>query len=162
MKLLAFLLCLLLLPLPAESKEKDRPPYGANFGQIFDITEHKSLARRGNVRSVKLKTADRPDDTEELRAEICDEHGLQIITWRSYIRALGAATTRHAEIAKSLTKKYGKPTLKRGSAFWKATGFVVVAKIRNKNNIYQNQIRYFGPKNDPCFQKFRNHLQQRN
>jgi len=135
------------------AEEKDEPPYGVVFGQIYDVTEHKTLTRRGNVRSVKLRTADRPGDTEELRAEICDEHGLQIITWRSYIRSLSAATARHAEIAKEFTAKYGKPKLRGGSAFWQAKGFVVVAKIRSKDKIHQNQIRYFGPKNEPCFEK---------
>jgi|TARA_B100000315_G_C14587725_1_gene593997 hypothetical protein len=148
------LLSFISTPVQAQEKEdKDQPPYGVVFGQIYDVTEHETIIRRGNVRSVKLRTADRPDDTEELRAEICDEHGLQIITWRSYIRSLSAAAARHVEIAKELTEKYGKPKLRRSSAFWTANGFHVVAKIRSKDKIHQNQIRYFGPKNEPCFTK---------
>ena len=109
------------------------------------------------MRSVKLKTLDRPNDTEDLQAEICDEHGLQIITWRSYIRSLSAAKARHAEIAQEFSAKYGKPKLRGGSAFWQTKGFVVVAKIRSKQKIHQNQIRYFGPKNEPCFEKLMIH-----
>ncbi len=160
MRLLAFILCLLIFSPSVESREKDSAPYGVKFGQKFDVTEHESITRRGNVRSVKLKTAERPDDTEELRAEICDEHGLQVITWRSHIRALSAANERHREITKDLTDKYGKPKRRRGSAFWQAKGYIIVAKIRSKDNIHQNQIRYFGPKNEPCFEKLMIHQQQ--
>jgi hypothetical protein len=147
-----------------ESKEKHKkystPPFGAKFGQKFDASEHETIIRRGNVRSVKLKTEDRPDDTEVLRAEICDKYGLQILTWRSYIRSKSAAIARHKEISQEMTGKYGKPKNRRGSAFWSAKGFVVVAKIRAKNKIYQNQIRYFGPENKPCFEKLMIHQQK--
>ncbi|MBT3915680.1 MAG: hypothetical protein HOF23_04855 [Rhodospirillaceae bacterium] len=159
MRVLSASLILLLsfLSSPASAAEKHIPPYGAVFGQIYDVMEHETLKRRGNVRSVKLRTADRPDDTEELRAEICDKHGLQFITWRSYIRSLSAATARHLEITKEFTAQYGKPKRRGGSAFWTAKGFIVVAKIRSKDNIHQNQIRYFGPKNEPCFEKLMTH-----
>ncbi|MDP7600894.1 MAG: hypothetical protein QF605_05865, partial [Rhodospirillales bacterium] len=82
MRKLSFSLILLLgfVSFNAQAAEEDQPPYGVVFGQIYDAMEHKTLKRRGNVRSVKLRTADRPTDTEELRAEICDEYGLQIIT----------------------------------------------------------------------------------
>jgi hypothetical protein len=149
------------LSAPVLAEEKHKPPYGVVFGQVYDITEHKTLKRRGNVRSVKLRTANRPDDTEELRAEICDEHGLQIITWRSYIRSFSAAAARQAEIAKEFTAKYGKPKRRGGSAFWQAKGFIVVAKIRSNDRIHQNQIRYFGPKNEPCFEKLMIHQKKR-
>lgn len=135
------------------SKEKEKPPFGVVFGQKYDVSEHKTVRQRSNVRSVKLKTEDRPDDTEDLQAEICDEYGLQIITWRSHIRSLSAATARHRELAVDLTQLYGKPKFRRGSSFWEAKGFIVVAKIRGKDKIFQNQIRYFGPKNEPCFDK---------
>jgi len=162
MRKLSFSLILLLgfVSFNAQAAEEDQPPYGVVFGQIYDAMEHKTLKRRGNVRSVKLRTADRPTDTEELRAEICDEYGLQIITWRSYTRSLSSAAARHVEITEEFTVKYGKPKLRRGSAFWQAKGFVVVAKIRSKDKIHQNQIRYFGPKNEPCFEKLIIHQQQ--
>lgn len=164
MRWLALLLCLTLFFGTALAKEKtkepDLPPFGVKFGQKFDITEHKSIRRRGNVRSVKLKTADRPNDTEELRAEICDKYGLQFVTWRSYIRSQSAASARHKEIVNAFSKEYGKAKKRRGSVFWKAEGFYVVAKIRKKGNIYQNQIRYFGPKNEPCFEELKNQLQK--
>jgi len=153
----SFILLIVFLSSPAPAAEKHKPPYGVVFGQIYDVTEHETLKRRGNVRSVKLRTANRPDDTEELRAEICDKYGLQIITWRSYIRSLSAAAARHLEIAKEFTDKYGKPKLRGGSSFWTAKGFIVVAKIRSKDNILQNQIRYFGSKNEPCFEKLMIH-----
>ena len=163
-KLMATILLSLLFSANVDSKETDKKasqaPFGVKFGQKFVATEHDTILRRGNVRSVKLKTRDRPDDTEELRAEICEEYGLQVVTWRSHIRSLSAAATRHKEIAKDFTEKYGKPKLKRGSAFWKAKGFIVVAKIRSTDKIHQNQIRYFGPKNEPCFERLMIHQQK--
>ncbi|MBT3991517.1 MAG: hypothetical protein HON14_19370 [Rhodospirillaceae bacterium] len=143
-----------------DAKKIDRPPYGVKFGQKFDASEHATITRRGNVRSVKLRTADRPDDTEDLQAEICEEFGLQVLTWRSYIRSKSAAAERHKEISREMTEKYGKPKTLRRSAFWKAKGFHIVVKIRNKAKIYQNQIRYFGPKNEPCFEKLMIHQQK--
>ena len=143
----------LLISYDAKSSEIEDPPYGIQFGQKFDASEHETIQRRGNVRSVILKTANRPDDTEELRAEICDVYGLQIITWRSHIRSLASASTSHNEILREFEKKYGAPRIRRESAFWTSSDFQIVVKIRNKNNTHQNQIRYFGPKNKPCFKK---------
>jgi hypothetical protein len=160
MKLWVIAVCVLLITAPVVGEENDRLPYGTKFGQKYDASEHETIRRRGNVRSVKLKTAERPDDTEDLRAEICDEHGLQVITWRSHIRSLSAASLRHTEIAKGFTTKFGRPQIKRGSSFWKAKGFYIVLKIRNNENVYQNQIRYFGPQNEPCFERLMIHQQQ--
>jgi hypothetical protein len=159
MKIVTLLLLLVSISQNAESKEQQTSPYGASFGEEFNATKHEIIRRRGNVRSVKLKTADRPDDTEELRAEICDEYGLQVITWRSHTRSSSAATLRHAEITKNFTEKYGKPQLKRGSSFWHSKEFHVVAKVRSKGKDFQNQIRYFGIKNEPCFESLMIHLQ---
>ena len=150
----------LLISYDAKSSETEDPPYGIQFGQKFDASEHETIQRRGNVRSVKLKTANRPDDTEELRAEICDEYGLQIITWRSHIRSLASASSSHNEIVKELEKKYGAPRIRHKSTFWISSGLQIVVKIRNKNNTHQNQIRYFGPKNKPCFNKLIAHQQE--
>ena len=143
----------LLISYDAKSSEIEDPPYGIQFGQKFDASEHETILRRGNVRSVNLKTANRPDDTEELRAEICDDYGLQIITWRSHIRSLASASASHNEILKKFEKKYGAPKIRRKSTFWISRDLQIVVKIRNKNNTHQNQIRYFGPKNKPCFMK---------
>ena len=67
---------MLLASYDVKSTESLFEPYGAKFGQEFDINQHKTMARRGNVRTVKLRTTNRPDDTEELLAEICDDYGL--------------------------------------------------------------------------------------
>ena len=150
----------LLISYDAKSSEIEDPPYGIQFGQKFDASEHETILRRGNVRSVKLKTANRPDDTEELRAEICDEYGLQIITWRSHIRSLASASASHNEILKEFEKKYGAPRIRHKSTFWISSGLQIIVKIRNKNNTHQNQIRYFGPKNKPCFNKLIAHQQE--
>ena len=106
-------------------------------------------------KSVLLKTADRPDDTERLSAEICDDSGLQILTWQSHIRSLVSATSSHKAILRELKKKHGKPKIKKKSAFWITKEFQIVVKIRSKNKTYQNQIRYFGPQHEPCFEKFK-------
>ncbi|HIF58353.1 MAG TPA: hypothetical protein EYQ26_02525 [Rhodospirillales bacterium] len=150
----------LLISYDAKSSEIEDPPYGIRFGQKFNASEHKTIQRRGNVRSVILKTANRPDDTEELRAEICDDYGLQIITWRSHIRSLASASASHNEILKEFEKKYGAPRINRKSAFWTSSNFQIVVKIRSKNNTHQNQIRYFGPRNKPCFNKLIAHQQE--
>jgi hypothetical protein len=102
-----------LIPLKALSGEVGALPYGAQFGQIFNPSEHKTIQRRGNIKSVLLKTADRPDDTERLSAEICDEFGLQILTWQSHIRSIVSATSSHKEILRVFKKKYGKPQIKK-------------------------------------------------
>ena len=144
-----------LIPLKALSGEVGALPYGAYFGQIFNPSEHKTIQRRGNIKSVLLKTADRPDDTERLSAEICDGSGLQILTWQSHIRSLVSATSSHKEILRDFKKKYGKPQIKKKSAFWATKELQIVVKIRSKNKTYQNQIRYFGPQYEPCFEEFK-------
>jgi hypothetical protein len=144
----------LLISYDAEGTESLLQPYGAIFGQKFDQNQHKTIARRGNVRSVELRTTNRPDDTEKLLAEICDDYGLQVITWLSHIRSASSALTSHKEILKKIKLELGEPKIKRKSAFWISNDINIVVKIRSKNDIYQNQIRYFGPKNKPCFEKF--------
>ena len=145
---------LLLNSIQVLSYEVNSLPYGAKFGQKFQASEHQTIQRRGNIRSVELKTANRPDDTEEIRAEICDSYGLQLITWRSHIRSLTAASSSHNEIIKNFKKKYGTPKIREETAFWISEGFNIVVKIKEKHGTYQNQIRYFGPKNEPCLKKF--------
>ena len=72
------------------------------------------MARRGNIRTVKCKNYKslRPDDTEELLAEICDDHGLQVITWRSHIRSPSSALASHNNILKRLKTRFGAPKIK--------------------------------------------------
>ena len=152
---------LIFLSYEVKSKESVQLPYGVKFGQKFYPMEHETIRRLGNIRSVKLRTASRPDDTGELRAEICDKYGLQIITWRSHIRSQASASSSHNEIIKSFKKKFGAPRLKRGSLIWKVRDYYIVVKIKEKNNVHQNQIRYFGPKNESCFDEFIKHQQQK-
>ena len=154
---LIIFIVLVLNSYPVMSNEFGEPPFGVQFGQKFQTSKHKTIQRRGNVRSVKLKTADRPDDTEEIKAEICDNYGLQIITWRSHIRSQSAASASHNEILKNFKKKYGTPKIRKKTAFWVSNHFNIVAKIREKDGTFQNQIRYFGPKNEPCLKKFLAH-----
>ena len=153
MKIIVITFLVLLTSHGAESAEAVFQPYGTTFGQKFDANQHKTIARRGNVRSVELKTTNRPDDTEKLLAEICDNYGLQVITWLSHIRSSSSALASHNEILKKFKIKFGTPTIKRKSAFWMSNEINIVVKIRHENNTYQNQIRYFGPKNKPCFEK---------
>ena len=161
MRSIIIILFLILLSNELKSEEDIRLPYGATFGQKFDPMEHETIRRLGNIRSVRLRTTSRPDDTEELRAEICDEYGLQIITWRSHIRSLESASASHREIVRKFKKKIGLPSLKGGSLIWKANDYYIVVKIRQNNNVHQNQIRYFGPKNESCFDEFIKHQQQK-
>ena len=151
---------MLLASYDVKSTEPLFEPYGAKFGQEFDINQHKTLARRGNVRTVKLRTTNRPDDTEELLAEICDDYGLQVITWRSHIRSPSSALVSHNDILNRLKKKFGTPKIKHKSAFWTLKDLTIVVKIRDENITHQNQIRYFGPKNEPCFEKFVTYLKK--
>jgi hypothetical protein len=151
---------ILLASYDAKSTEPLFEPYGAKFGQKFDVNQHKTMARRGNIRTVKLRTTNRPDDTEELLAEICDDHGLQVITWRSHIRSPSSALASHNNILKRFKKKFGAPKIKHKSAFWTSKELSIVVKIRDKNITHQNQIRYFGPKNVPCFEKFMTYLKK--
>jgi hypothetical protein len=154
MQILVLTFLVLLISYDAESTEPLHQPYGVIFGQKFDLNQHKTIARRGNVRSVELKTTNRPDDTEKLLAEICDEYGLQVITWLSHIRSSSSALASHNEILKKIQLKFGAPKIKRQTAFWTSSYINIVVKIRSKDNTYQNQIRYFGPKNKLCFEKF--------
>lgn len=151
---------ILLVSFDAESSEPFFEPYGAKFGQKFDVNQHKTMARRGNIRTVKLRTTNRPDDTEELLAEICDDYGLQVITWRSHIRSPSSALASHSNILERLIKKFGAPKIKYKSAFWTSKDLSIVAKIRDENIAHQNQIRYFGPKNEPCFNEFMTYLKK--
>ncbi len=138
-------------------------PFGIIFGQDYDVSEHKTVRRRENVRTVDLKTADRPDDTKDLRADICDRYGLQIVTWRSHIRGLGAAKERHLELAAEISEKFGVPrsgpALKKAKLVWQKGAVTAVLKIRRENSVYQNQLRYFGPKNEPCLARLMRRLQ---
>ncbi len=153
-------LLVFLISYDAESSEPLLQPYGVIFGQKFDRNQHKTIARRGNVRSVELKTTNRPDDTEKLLAEICDDYGLQVITWRSHIRSASSALTSHNEILEKIKLNFGAPKIKHKTAFWISNEINIVVKIRRKNNIYQNQIRYLGPENKPCFEKFITQLEK--
>ncbi len=140
-------------------------PYGVIFGQEYDVLEHKSIRRRENVRTVKLRTADKPDDTKELRAEICDRFGLQIVTWKSHIRGLDVARERHVELANEISDKFGVPTsgpaVRKKKLVWQKAAITVVLKIRRENSVYQNQIRYFGPKNEPCLTRLMKRIQSK-
>ena len=153
MKKIVIIICL--VPATAIGNVLNFLPFGAWFGQIYNSSEHNTIQRRGNIRSVLLKTTNRPDDTEKLSAEICDDFGLQILTWRSHIRSLASAKTSHSDILQNLSKKYGKPEIYNKSAFWILKEIQIVVKIRGKNKIHQNQIRYFGPKYDACFKNFK-------
>ena len=124
---------MLLASYDVKSTEPLFEPYGAKFGQEFDINQHKTMARRGNVRTVKLRTTNRPDDTEELLAEICDDYGLQVITWRSHIRSPSSALVSHNDILNRLKKKFGTPKIKHKSAFWTLKDLTIVVKIRDEN-----------------------------
>jgi hypothetical protein len=155
MKIITVILAL--VTIKAFAAETENLPYGAQFGQLFDSSEHQTIQRRGNIKSVLLKTADRPKDTEKLSAEICDNSGLQILTWESHIRSSISAIASHEEILLKLKKKYGNPKIHKNSAFWLTEKFQIVAKIRRRNKTYQNQIRYFGPKYKPCFKKFKDY-----
>ena len=151
--ILVFTFLILLTSYDAESTEPLLQPYGVIFGQKFDANQHRTIVRRGNVRSVELKTAHRPDDTEKLLAEICDDYGLQVITWRNHIRSSPSALSSHNEILKKIRLKFGAPRIKQQTAFWISNDINIVVKIRRENNTFQNQIRYFGPNNKPCFEK---------
>ena len=153
-KILLIFISIVLVPYELRSTENKQSPYGVKFGQKFNVSEHEHIRRRGNIRSVNLKTAARPDDTEELRAEICDHYGLQIVTWKSHIRSLSAAKLRLEEISEKLSNGFGKPLKKLSSRIWSSDDVHIIAKIRSKGKTYQNQIRYFGPNNKECVEKF--------
>lgn len=142
--------------------ESDHSPFGVKFGQTYDATEHKSIRRRENIRTVELTTEDRPDDTKILRAEICDRYGLQIVTWKSHIRGLSAAKERHLELAAEISQKFGVPNtgmnVKKKQLVWQKDDVIAILKIRRENSVYQNQLRYMGPKNEPCLTRLMNRM----
>lgn len=146
-------LCLASYNNSAKGEHINLPPYGVIFGQQFDAEKHEHIRRRRNIQSVKLKDVNRPKNTEELRAEICDRYGLQIITWRSQLGSLEISKKRDTEITVKFINKFGPPNLKNKSTIWKISEFDIVTKIREQNKEYQNQIRYFGPQNRVCLQE---------
>ena len=124
--------------------------FGIEFGSDYNSIIHKSIKIRKNIHTVLLKTDNAPPDTKSLRAEICDNFGLQIITWRSIERSLSSSFESLEKIRNDLTIRFGPSKIKNGSYIWTKNSINIVAKIRAKKNTYQNQIRYFGPNNEEC------------
>ena len=124
--------------------------FGIEFGSDYNSIIHKSIKIRKNIHTVLIKATNAPPDTKSLRAEICDNFGVQIITWRSIERSLSSGVENLEKIRKKLTIRFGSSKIKNGSYIWTKNSISIVAKIRTKKNTYQNQIRYFGPKNEEC------------
>ena len=124
--------------------------FGIEFGSEYNSIIHKSIKIRKNIHSVLINANNTPSDTKSLRAEICDDFGVQIITWRSIERSLSSGVENLEKIRKKLTIRFGSSKIKNGSYIWTKNSISIVAKIRIKKNTYQNQIRYFGPKNEEC------------
>tara|TARA_B110000444_G_C18823838_1_gene589217 strand:+ start:1631 stop:2098 length:468 start_codon:yes stop_codon:yes gene_type:complete len=124
--------------------------FGIEFGSDYNSIIHKSIKIRKNIHTVLIKTDNAPPDTKSLRAEICDNFGLQIITWRSIERSLSSSVESLEKIRDDLTIRFGPSKIKNGSYIWTKNSINIVAKIRAKKNTYQNQIRYFGPNNEEC------------
>ena len=144
----------LLLPINFTSKDSRADisqHFGIKFGSDFNSVIHKSINIRKNIRTVLIETENTPTDTKSLRAEICDNFGIQIITWRSIERSLSSSVERQEKIRKDLSILFGPSKFKNGSYIWTNNSINIITKIRANENNYQNQIRYFGPKNNECF-----------